>query len=373
MTNFKFFLAILTAVLLFNITEAQNTRIASLLEQVSVDSIKAHVQTLSEAGGYNSRVTYTEGNEFSARFLQNYFNGLPGISDARIDSFTIYSAAKPYDTIPVFNIIVTFAGNGADEEIILCGAHYDASASHESNWKSSWQSVKARGADDNATGVAAVMEIARIISDPLNNLSFRRTIKFVAFGAEEYHPVNPSVHHAGSLWDADRTKKQNQKLIGALILDMIGYNPNKDYCEVISNTASLWMTDYVYRNRDAYVSDLVMNNVPADVPYSDHQSYQDFGFSAILLMENDRPWNDDYPNYSQNPYYHSEADAPGTLNYLQVKKVTQLALATIVELAQPDTTTLISKQPNQLTVENFNLNAYPNPFNGEISISFNAG
>ncbi len=347
-----------------------NTSKQALLSQVSQDSLTQHVYQLAEAGGYYSRVNFTPGNQFTVLYLKNYFASLPGIDSVAVDTFYIYSASAPYNTQPVMNVVAFKYGTATPSQLVICGAHYDASGSHENDWNTNWQNIKAQGADDNATGTAAVMELARIISDPQNQIETQKTIKFIAFGAEEYHPVNPSVHHAGSLWDADQTKRQNVILYGALILDMIGYNPNTNYCEVISNNSSLWMTETIYQNQSQFVTDLQMNNTPVDVPYSDHQSYQDYGYSAILLMENDRPWNDDYPNYSANPYYHSTKDQPQTVNFEQVKLVTQLALASLLDFAGIDSTTAITKRNALATPENFNLKAFPNPFNSRLKISF---
>ena len=349
---------------------AQTNLKKNLLQQVSLDSLQTHVNVLAEAGGYYSRINYTPGNQWAAQYLASYFKSLPGIDSVAIDSFKIYSASAPYNDQAVVNIAAFKFGTQFPEEIVICGGHYDASGSHENDWKSNWQNIKAQGADDNATGTAAVMELARIISDPQNKIETARTIKFMAFGAEEYHPVNPNVHHAGSLWDADQAKKHNLNLYGALILDMIGYNPNTNYCEVISDYGSLWMTDAIYRNHDQFVSTLKLNSTPVDVPYSDHQSYQDYGYSAILLMENDRPWNDDYPNYTANPYYHSTKDQPQTVNFEQVKLVTQLALTSLLDYAGVDSTTYLPPDAVNLIPQKINLKTYPNPFNSRIRISF---
>ncbi|WP_456406797.1 M20/M25/M40 family metallo-hydrolase [Caldithrix abyssi] len=366
----KSFLLIFCVALIFSATHAQTISVADLLNQVSKDSLTIHVNQLAEAGGYFSRVNYTPGNQFTVQYLEKYFRSLPGIDSVAVDTFYIYSAQSPYNSKPVMNVIAIKEGAVYPDELVICGGHYDASGSHENNWSSAWQTIKAQGADDNASGVAAIMELARILSDPQNDVATKRTIKFIAFGAEEYHPAHQEVHHAGSLWDADRIQKTNQNLYGALILDMIGYNPNANYCEVISNDQSMWMTDAVYDNLQQHVPDLTMNNVPVDVPYSDHQSYQDFGYPAILLMENDRPWNDQYPYYSSNPYYHSTGDKPETINFDQVKLVTQLSLATLLDYAGIDSATSIDRHNNEFFARQFDLKTFPNPFNARLTISF---
>jgi hypothetical protein len=213
------------------------------------------------------------------------------------------------------------------------------------------------------------MEIARILSEPANNFYNTKTIKFIAFGAEEYHPEHSNYHHVGSLYDAQMTSNNNLKLDAVVVLDMIGYNPITDYVEVISNNASLWVTDYVYDSIGLYVPNLTTNSTPVDVSFSDHDSYQQYGYSAILLMENERPWNNDPPYYQSNPYYHSIGDTIGTLNFSVVEKVTKSALGTIAHLSEPVVSGFESEEPIKIS-NKFKLNVYPNPFNLSTTISF---
>ncbi len=364
LTRFAF-----TFLLCASIVLSKPTGKTILLEQVSGDSLYKHIEQLSTAGGYFSRVNYTPGNRFAVEYLTAYFRHLPGIDSVAVDSFYINTATPPYNQKSVYNVSAFIFGSNGQNSFVICGGHYDASASHENNYNTNWNSLQAPGADDNASGIAAMMEIARILAAPENDLSFKRTIKFMAFGGEEYHPMHSNVHHAGSLWDADRTKKEHLPLNGALILDMIGYNPTTNYCEVISDGQSRWITEIVYQNREQFVPDLAMNNAPIDVPYSDHKSYQDYGFPAILLMENDRPWNNDFPNYTSNPFYHSQADTIGTLNFTQIEKVTKVALGTLFDLAIPDSATGVFTKSVPI-VQNFELKTHPNPFNARVTISF---
>lgn len=347
-----------------------NQQIQSLADSVSIENIEQKISVLCWANGYQSRVTFTPGNYYAAEYIAQYFESLPGISTVIRDTFKLAVANYPYNEYPLINVIATLDGTHPDSGIILLGGHYDASASHESNWNTNWNILKAQGADDNATGVASLMEVARILSNPAINFNNTKTIKFIAFAAEEYNPEHSNYHHVGSLYDAQKTYQNNDKLDAALILDMIGYNPLKDYVEVISNNGSLWLTDYIYDSRDLYIPTLQTNSYPANVPYSDHDSYQQYGYSAILLMENDRPWNNDLPHYQSNPFYHSIGDSIETLNLNLIEKVAKTTIATIAHLSKPEITGIETSNENIL-VSKFTLNVFPNPFNSSTSLSFN--
>jgi len=102
------------------------------------------------------------------------------------------------------NIVATKTGLvNPQRQYILCG-HYDSIS-----WMP-WE--EAPGADDNASGVAAVMEIARILKD----YHFRSTIKFICFSAEE-------VGHLGSRHYAEEALREGDQIAGVLNLDMIAY------------------------------------------------------------------------------------------------------------------------------------------------------
>ena len=345
------------------------SEIEALVDSVSIDKIYNHIETLCWADGYQSRVTFTPGNYKAVEYIAHFFSSLPGIVEVTLDTFYLSSATPPYDQYPLINVIATLKGYSATPEVIILGGHYDTSGSRESNWSSNWHNFKAQGADDNASGVAAMMEIARILSDPENNLENKHTIKFIAFAAEEYHPKIPGVHHAGSLYDAIFMTKQEAQLSAVVVLDMIAYNTIADYVEVITNAQSVWLANFLFDNAAIYTSDLITNNYPVDVPYSDHESYQIYGFPAVLLMENDSPWNSDPPYYAYNPYYHTQSDTIGTLRATLLEKVAKLALASTASLSVRDQITGISDNLESESLGSFP-SVYPNPFNESAKIIF---
>lgn len=358
----------------FGRSSDSDTDFTTLLGLVSEDSLESKIKDLCNAGGYQSRISFTEGNYYSAEYIARYFESLPTIAYVKRDTFRMQYADYPYNTKPLINIIATLEGSEPDSGIIIIGGHYDDSGSREQDWNyytANWQTLKAQGADDNGTGVASIMEIARILSDPNNHFQSKYTIQFMAFGAEEYHPVHKDYHHLGSQYDAQKRSQNHDPLKAVLVIDMVGYNLNYDYVEVISNSPSRWIADSVYVYRDRYLPNLLTNSSPSDVPYSDHDSYQQKGYHAILLMESDRPWNND-TYYSANPYYHKTSDVLSHLNISLVRQVAQLALATIAHLSEGIIVTGIKDYrflENRLP-DDFALRAYPNPFNPIITLEF---
>jgi hypothetical protein len=369
---------IIRVVLLFflfsvSAVNAQNQEIQDLVDKISISTIEETLDSLCWAGGHQSRITFTPGSYYGAEYIATYFESLPGISKVVRDTFYMVYSTPPYDTYPMINISAYLEGTAEDPELIVVGGHHDASSNNDPDYSTYWETRKAQGADDNASGVAAVMEIARVLSDPQNGYQNTNTIKFIAYGAEEYHPMHAGYHHIGSLYDAQMINKEDLNLTAVLVLDMITYNTEMDYIEVISDENSLWLADTVLSCAERYVPGLTTNDHPLpDVPYSDHESYQQYGYPAILMMENDKPWNDHLPYYTANPYYHKEADIIETLRMSQLEKVAKLGLASTAVLGQRTSVTAI--QQNLTTVEEQSetqISIYPNPFNSETTINFN--
>ncbi len=348
---------------------AQTYEYQSLIDSLSLDNISMHIDSLCIAGGYQSRVSFSEGNSFAGNYIYRYLKSIPGLEVYK-DTFYIPEATPPYNEIPQFNVVAYLPGSATVENFVVFGAHYDASGSRDSDYDNSWQTVHAQGADDNATGCAAVMEIAKVLADTSLRYGRIASYRFVLYAAEEYHPVHPDVHHAGSLYDAKQLFDQNQSVRAAIILDMIGYNSNY-YTEVISDSYSSAVADTIYSMRNNYVSDLQLNETPVNVPYSDHDSYWFYGFRAILLMENDSPWNNDSPYYIANPYYHKSSDTRDKLNYELVNKVTQIALASGARIGFVHNLSGVDAELVSSPVK-FELAAYPNPFNPVTNIVFNS-
>ena len=191
-----------------------------------------------------------------------------------------------------------------NKKYIIC-AHFDDMPS----------GTLAPGADDNASGTAAVIEAARIFSQ----FSFPYTIVFALWDEEEQGLV-------GSDYYATQAAIAGDSILGVINMDMIAYDGNNDgnadvHTSSIANTTAL--KDKMLEINLAYGINLDLDVVPAQ-PYSDHQSFLDQGYSAILLIEDD----DDF-----HPQYHTVNDNLSYYNQPYFLKMSKLSLGTLATLS----------------------------------------
>jgi hypothetical protein len=348
--------------------------IDSLIMQLDDSNIDQHIQNLAHADGYFSRVSYTPGNEWAAHYIKQAFDSLAGLSSVYFDTFFVFNAPSPYDTIPLVNVVAVLEGSRFPSQEYLIGGHFDASANLDPNynWDVDWPTAIAPGADDNATGIACILEIARILSDTLNGFNNDYTIKFVAFGAEERHPAYNNENHWGSRSYVIEAYSNNDDIKGAYILDMIGFNDTgNNHYNIVSDLSSQHMGRKMLEVNQTYQIGLHTNSEPfPEATYSDHDQFWIYGYEAILVIENAPPWNNNPPWYNANPYYHKQTDTPDKVNIQQVGKIAQNALGVLAHLSA-NITAIEEERGFENIPQAFLLyQNYPNPFNPTTTIKF---
>jgi len=215
------------------------------------------------------------------------------------------------------NVVATQTGMTVPGEQVLIVAHLDAMPS----------SGRAPGADDNASGSCAVLAAAAMLSQ----YRFERTVRYVLFTGEE-QGLYGSAAYAGAAAGA------GDNIQAVLNLDMIAWD----------STGGPVLSLYTRSTDDpGYAGDLAIaatfTNVvatyglgaklqPAILPdssmiWSDHSSFWDYGYPAILAIEDD--------NFDFNPYYHSANDTIANINTNYFTAFTQAAVGTIAHLAGP--------------------------------------
>ena len=206
-----------------------------------------------------------------------------------------------------------------DQVFILC-AHYDSKADRDREWNPLIS--KAPGADDNATGVAAMLEIAHVLSQ----FDYEHELRFIAFAGKEVGLV-------GSEYHAQKASETNQDIVAVLNLDMIGFNWNNDQVTLIQDGSSRWISDAVRLANRWYEVGLEIQDARIElVEIGDHTSFWANDYHAIMLTESDIP-RIDSKGYRANPYYHTFNDTVDRVNIELVQKVTQLALVSLNCLA----------------------------------------
>jgi hypothetical protein len=362
-----FLLGVLPAVLVAQIPATSRTN--RLVDSISLDSLGTHITGLESAGGHFSRVNFTPGNDSGAAYIRRAFDALPYLTSVENDTFYIPSATPPLNAKPLINVIGTLQGKKDPLKVFVLGAHLDCSASRMGTqlWNQQWRTLRAPGADDNATGVAAVLEIARVLSDPASGFMNDYTIRFVAFGAEESGPAYSGSHH-GSTHYAQLAKARSEEILGMVSMDMIGFNQRYYYQSIISDAASTWLAElFVSANANDSIG-LITSTPPFPyATYSDHASFWTEGYPAICLIEYAPPWNNG-TYYLANPYYHTSGDSLRTLNLELVRKVTQMTLAGVVSLN--NSVTGLEQGIAQVPSMHALHQNYPNPFNPTTTIRY---
>lgn len=254
----------------------------------------ADVETLAS---YNR---YTHGKEIiKARdWFVKEFEKLPGI-EVRLVPFRVGSTET-------YNVVAVLKGTERPNDWYVVGGHYD---SISENPKS-----KAPGAEDNASGAAGVLELARAFSKHPP----KATMVFIAFSGEE-QGLYGSKKHVSDLFSSGN----KDKFKSAHTMDMIGFTKDADYDCLIETKRS--ESDLVELYTDAATQFTSLRIVVSYNPFgSDHMPYLNKRLSALLIIEND--W-DDYR------HYHKTTDTAEKIDVkfaAQVLRMTAAALAKLV-------------------------------------------
>ncbi len=196
------------------------------------------------------------------------------------------------------------------DTIYIACAHYDSISNAPYS--------TAPGADDNASGVAAVLEAARVLSQ----YRYRHTLRFVTFAAEEQGLY-------GSYYYVVEARSAGTDIGGAINLDMIAWDSDENnIMEIHAGTQSdsqALGTAFLSANATyglSLVPEYITNGATRA---SDHARFWSQGYPAILVIE-------DFQDF--NPYYHKTSDTLDKLNLPYATKFVQATVATLAELAE---------------------------------------
>jgi hypothetical protein len=292
-----------------------NPRVVQMTAAVSKADMAVTIQRLQD---FRTRRATTAELESAGEYILEFFRRC-GIA-VEYDSFTFTYQGKSY---PTRNIVATIPGKATPEQIVIVGAHYDSTSNDAY--------ALAPGADDNASGSAAVMEMARVMS----RQEFDRTVRFICFSAEELGLL-------GSRHYAQEAAQKGEAIQGMIDLDMIGYAAKvPEDLDLISNSSSEWLANLFVSCTGLYTTLPIVKSIRPSVTGSDHSSFWDQGYSAVMGIE---------ANPLTNPFYHRTTDTLATLNMDFAESVTRASLATAAILAQPAST---PSSPTGVTARSF--------------------
>lgn len=282
------------------------------------DALREHVETL--AGHFGGRgADHPERLAKAADHLEEQWREA-GLTVSR-QPF----AANGHDWT---NLEVTLQGRSRPQEVWVVGAHYDA-----------WGGLP--GADDNASGAAAALELAK----SLKGARLGATVKVVLFANEE--PPYYRTEHMGSVVHARRMMESTEQVMGMLSLEMLGfyrddpgsqdyptpfswfYPDRGNFIAFVGNVSSRDLVRQCvasFRESSTFPSEGAA--LPSFIPgagWSDHWAYWQEGVPAVMVTDT---------AFFRNPNYHEPTDRPETLDYERMARVVAGLERVILELAR---------------------------------------
>jgi Zn-dependent M28 family amino/carboxypeptidase len=229
----------------------------------------------------------------------------------------------------VHNLEAEVPGTSQRGEIVLVGGHYDSV-------------VGSPGANDNATGTAAVLEIARL----LRGRQLARTVRFVAFVNEE--PPFFQTDAMGSWVYARRSRQHGENIVAMFSLETIGYYSDApgsqhypapfslfypkvgNFIGFVGNTASRALVRRSiasFRQHTAFPSEgVAAPSWLTGVGWSDHWAFWQEGYAALMIT--------DTALFRYAPY-HTRADTPDKVDYARMARVVAGLARMVAEFARP--------------------------------------
>jgi hypothetical protein len=289
-----------------SILHAQSPTIQSIIDQTNLDSLiyfvkelSGEVQTIIGGSPYTilSRNKYQPGNDNAADYIKQ-----------KLNSYGLVTYDQSWSGTGRNVYGVQLGSVFPNKKYIVC-AHYDDMPSGS----------VAPGADDNASGTAAVIEAARLFTQYNSNY----TIIYALWDEEEQGLV-------GSAYFAQQAANAGDSIMGVINMDMIAYDSDNDNVGEIhvrnyANSNSL--KDMIVQVNTTYSIGVTPSIINPGTTASDQASFWNNGYGAILLIE-------EYYGGDFNAYYHSPNDLLIHYNQPYYHKMSRLTLGTVATLAE---------------------------------------
>lgn len=300
--------------------------IAETISRVADSTMRQSIEGLENFG---TRYTFDSNRDTVARWVRERFLAA-GLTDVVMD--TLYSG---FDLV---NIVATMHGTSVSE--IVVGAHHD---SYSPNLGI------APGADDNASGVSAVIEMARVLSTI--GYTSGSTIRFISFTAEEQGLW-------GSAAYAQRARDAGRHIRAMLNFDMIGYRNVGDM-----DVYLVWYPGAEAESLATLATAVIRQYTTLDpLPYTDSRTRSDSwsfatsGYPAVFWVGSD--------GY---PFYHTSYDLLQYLDVAYAAEIARSALALLLTLDKPtEVHPIAGTLPTAVRLDQ----NYPNPFNPSTTIGY---
>ena len=300
----------------------------TMTPEITPEMLKPHVVKLAD-DSFEGRGAGYRGEQKAASYIADEFKkiGLKPVVNANRQStyfqeFSFHPShpVVPWEVLTSRNVLGFIEGNDPvlKNEVVVVGAHYDgqgrvgqanpgrfgleqAKSANDEIWNS---------ANDNAAGVAAILEIARAISS--RKIVTKRSILFIAFGAEEHgmvgsihyvnHPVFPLANH-----------------VAMINLEKLGYSTDKPFNINATASSAAWAS-VIQTARDQTKTE-TKPNIPFNVPDSDHYPFNVVGIPAVMLY------------VSATTDAHFASDTSDRIDFRRVAEAARFVMAMLLDLS----------------------------------------
>jgi Peptidase family M28/PKD domain len=272
-------------------TLSKNDDIVNIIQNINEPLYLSYLENITAFG---TRYTGTPSCHDAGTFLYNQFESM-GLAVRYQD----WNNGGYQDR----NIEATLPGlDETSDEIFIIFGHFDTVQN-------------CPGADDDASGVAAVLTAAYLLS----RYSFNHTIRFVAFSGEEQWML-------GSYRYVEECVQNGDNIAAVLNDDMIGYALTPDQAskiKVYDNGDPRWVTNFTINISQLYYDDIQLTPIPSGSTASDQLPFWEAGYEGIF-----------YHEFKFNDYYHESGDTIAHMNLSYAVKCSRLSIATLAAVAE---------------------------------------
>lgn len=284
--------------------ELKEAVIRTLLQDISADSIRNDVLWLQNMG---SRFCFAGNSMDVALKIKKKFRDI-GYTNAELDSFWVVKTFRSvmYEQMQ-YNVIASLEGTDYPDSVCVVGGHYD-------DVLKTTDLTEVPGANDNASGTAAVLEIARVLKE--NKYKPKSTIMFLAFGAEEMGLY-------GSRDFAGYPNGFSGKVRFMLNSDMIAYETSSSPAEWFVNIMDYDNSHSLRHEAEAICDKYTLLNYTNDNTYnkqSDSYPFFTYGYKALFFFAGD-----------SDPNYHTLNDVAANCNFEYCAEVVKLQCALLAD------------------------------------------
>ncbi len=289
------------------LAELKEALIQGLTEDISADSLHSYVRWMEDMG---TRFCLADNRREVAAAIRDKFISF-GYASARLDSFLLERTYRDtHYSMWQYNVMARLEGSLYPDSLSIMGGHYDSIL----GGSDSDPFTIAPGAHDNASGVAAALEVARVMKE--NNFRPEGSVLFIAFAAEELGLY-------GSYDYCAKAAREQSKIKMMLNNDMIAFEPSADM--------ALWKVNIMdYENSGTLPYDamrLAARHTILDTytdnslnRYSDSYPFSEYGYPALFFFKD-----------ADDPSYHSLNDITDNCNFTYCREIVKISAALLAD------------------------------------------